>query len=97
MFIQNTSANLRIKVKSVDINVLEKAEKVIVKLKRRSNTIEKEAIIVNPEEQVAICYLQPEDLCIPGNYDYTIEVYVGKKVIKSVMGSFYVNPAISAL
>ena len=95
MFIQNTSANLRIKIKSEEVNVLEQATSVVVKLTRRNHTFCKEAIIVNPEEQIAICYLTAEDLCMPGNYDYSIEVVVGKKVIKSGMGSFYVNPAVS--
>lgn len=94
MFIQNSSANLRIKIHSEEVNVLEQATSVVVNIRRRNHKICKEAIIVNPEEQVAICYLTAEDLCMPGTYDYNVEVQVGKRIIKSGMGSFYVSPAV---
>lgn len=95
MIIQNTSANIKIKIQSEEANLLEAANKVLVNFSRRDHKFCKEAIIINPEEQIAICYLTAKDLCMPGNYDYNIEVHIGKKVVKSGMGSFYVNPAVS--
>lgn len=96
MFIQHTSANLQIKIDTGDtgINILKNA-KVLVKLKRREHKVTKEAVVVNLDEQIAMCYLEPEDLILSGNYDYQvlIETQDGY-TIKSALGSFYVNPSL---
>ncbi len=96
MFIQHTSANLKIKIDigNAGVNVLENAS-VLVKLKRREHQVTKEAIVVNIEEQIAMCYLEPEDLILPGNYDYQVVIKTRDGyTIKSSLGSFYVNPSI---
>lgn len=96
MFIQHTSANLRIKIDAGDteVNALENS-KIFVKIKRREHQVTKEAIIVNLKEQVAMCYLEPDDLILPGNYDYQVLIETSEGyTIKSSLGSFYVNPSI---
>lgn len=97
MFIQGTTGNLRIKIDTSSINnqnILEGAS-IIVKLKRRDHRVEKEAVIVNLEEQIAMCYLEPEDLILPGNYDYQVIVTTKEgHTIKSGLGSFYVSPSL---
>lgn len=96
MFIQNTNANLKIKIDTGEtgINVLDGA-KAIVKLKRREHKVTKEAVIVDLGEQVAMCYLEPEDLKLSGNYDFQLVITTKDGyTIKSAIGSFYVNPSI---
>lgn len=97
MFIQSTTGNLRIKIDTSSINnqnILEGAS-IVVKLKRRDHRVEKEAVIVNLEEQIAMCYLDPEDIKLPGNYDYQVIVTTKEgHVIKSALNSFYVSPSL---
>lgn len=97
MFIQGTSGNLRIKIDTSLINnqnILEGAS-IIVKLKRRDHRVTKEAIIINLEEQIAMCYLEPEDLLLPGNYDYQVIITTKEgHTIKSALSSFYVSPSL---
>lgn len=97
MFIQSTTGNLRIKIDTSSINnqnILEGAS-IVVKLKRRDHRVEKEAVIVNLEEQIAMCYLKPEDLILSGNYDYQVIVTTKERhIIKSGLGSFYVSPSL---
>lgn len=97
MFIQNSNGNLKIKIDTSEANedrVLDGAE-VLVKIKRRNHEVTKEAIIVNMDEQIALCYFDAEDLCYPGNYDYQVIVTTKEKyTIKSALSSFYVSPSI---
>ena len=97
MFIQSTTGNLRIKIDTSSINnqnILEGAS-IVVKLKRRDHRVEKEAVIVNLEEQIAMCYLDPEDIKLPGNYDYQVIVTTKEgHVIKSALNSLYVSPSL---
>lgn len=97
MFIQGTTGNLRIKIDTSSINnqnILEGAS-IVVKLKRRDHRVEKEAVIVNMEGQIAMCYLDPEDIRLPGNYDYQVIVTTKEgHTIKSGLNSFYVSPSL---
>lgn len=65
MFIQNSNGNLKIKIDTSESNeerVLDGAE-VLVKIKRRGHEVTKDAVVVNIDDQIAICYFDAEDLC----------------------------------
>ena len=97
MFIQNSNGNLKIKIDTSESNeerVLDGAE-VLVKIKRREHEVTKDAVVVNIDDQIAICYFDAEDLCYAGNYDYQVIVKTKEKYkIKSALSSFYVSPSI---
>ena len=97
MFIQNSSGNLRIQIDTSEIGgdkILDGAQ-VSVKIKRRNHEVTKVAVIANVDENIAMCYLDEEDLCYPGNYDYQV-IGTTKEgyTVKSALSSFYVSPSL---
>lgn len=97
MFIQNSRGNIRIQIDTTEIGgdkILEDA-KVSVKIRRGNYELEREAIILSTDLNIAMCYLEAEDLKYPGNYDYQVLVTTKDGyVVKSALSSFYVSPSI---
>lgn len=99
MFVQGSHGTIKINISlpigsTENISILENAL-VSVKFKKKKETFTKDCIITDAINGEAMCYLDPLDLSLSGNYEYQVIIkYNSGKIVKSYVNSFYVQPSI---